>query len=1042
MTQPTFAQRLQGLAATLAILLFVVGLPFVLVAIGVAPWDADLGRLDPLLTSPDDGTLAMVVIAVVAWIAWLVLAITVVVEAVARFRGLPTPSLPGFGAPQRAVGELVTAAALLFIATPSLMAVFPTPPAHAAAAAPLLETPRLAAVETAPLLHDAAPILTTAETPTKQKSTIDYTVKRGDSLWKIADHLLGDGARFPEIVELNNAVLNGRPDFIVSGTVLKVPYETPEPVLDHPAEEYVVKAGDTLSEIAEAKLGDPMRYPALFQASRDTVQPDGATLTDPNLIRPGWEITIPGPAKHKTGEPEKPPVAVTPPVSVDPPVETPTPEPTPPPRSTAATDDPDPRPAVSTPDATDDEGGASTLGWLVPGLTGGGAVLAGLVLLAVRAQRNTQLRYRRPGQTLAPPPPELRAVEKTAFVSGAPMTSTVEQLDRGLRLLAGLCKDAGRTLPTLVTVALARGAATLHLAASADLPEPWRGGDREWSLRLDEPLEDRQDVIAPYPLLVTVGQDETGGLHLVNLEHLGTVSLTGDPTTSTALARHIAAELTLNPWSVLVDVAVIGLGEELATLDTLRLRHYADGSQVIDPIVRSLASARESGWGDPEPYRVIITTGDGAHELAGFISPPGPRLGAAVVSLASPVPESTVIEVDHSGRLHAPLLGLDLLAAGLTSDEAAACAAIVDLTRESEAVKVAPFERAADGWRALADQAGALLEELTDARDDGPAGDSSLLPKTAEEYADVAATTATDIERLAPAVTEQVRRTVEEADPLLDEDVADWFDLDSKRPRLALLGPVNAKAFGVVTPVIMKRKPYFVEILAYLALHPEGVTSSSMADAFTIAPSKARTDISTMREWLGANQRTGAPHLPAANESRAFRKTGVKTYQVEDVLVDLDLFRRLRARGQARGVDGIHDLKTAMSLVQGQPFSMLRERGWSWLLDGERLHETVGCSIVDTAHLIVVDALAKGDLRLARETAETACVAAPYDDVCRLDLAKVTAAEGHEEAADVMLTDHVFNRTDDYLPPIELPERTGKIVGKEGWGNAKRRPSA
>ena len=36
-----------------------------------------------------------------------------------------------------------------------------------------------------------------------------------------------------------------------------------------------MKPGDTLSEIAEAKLGDPMRYPELFEASRDTVQPDG-----------------------------------------------------------------------------------------------------------------------------------------------------------------------------------------------------------------------------------------------------------------------------------------------------------------------------------------------------------------------------------------------------------------------------------------------------------------------------------------------------------------------------------------------------------------------------------------------------------------------------------------------------------------------------------------------------------------------------------------------------------------------------------------------
>ena len=41
-----------------------------------------------------------------------------------------------------------------------------------------------------------------------------------------------------------------------------------------------------------------------------------------------------------------------------------------------------------------------------------------------------------------------------------------------------------------------------------------------------------------------------------------------------------------------------------------------------------------------------------------------------------------------------------------------------------------------------------------------------------------------------------------------------------------------------------------------------------------------------------------------------------------------------------------------------------------------------------------------------------------------------------------MLNDKVFNRTDDYLPPIDLPERTGAVVGKERWGDTKRRPSA
>ena len=181
MTQPTLTQRLRGLAATLLILLLVAGVPLLLIAIGAAPWKADLSELLTLLTSPDDGTLAMVVIAAVAWITWAFVAVSVVLEVVSQVRGLPTPTLPGLGAPQRAVGQLVAVAALLFVAVPTVVAAFPTAPAHAAAA-PVLEAPRLAAVEAAPpLLPEAAPVLA-AESPTKQQSAIDYAVKRGDSL--------------------------------------------------------------------------------------------------------------------------------------------------------------------------------------------------------------------------------------------------------------------------------------------------------------------------------------------------------------------------------------------------------------------------------------------------------------------------------------------------------------------------------------------------------------------------------------------------------------------------------------------------------------------------------------------------------------------------------------------------------------------------------------------------------------------------------------------------------------------------------------------
>lgn len=1023
MTPPTLRQRLHGLAATLVVLLLVIGMPLMLIAIGARPWDIELSELKVLLSRPDDGTLALTVIAVAAWTAWIVVAVSVVVEAVALIRGVPAPSLPGFRLPQHGASQLVAVAALLFIASPTVpLAVSPTP-VHAAVAAPVPHAPLLESADTAPVLAVSAPAPTgvpAAPVPT----FIDYTVKRGDSLWRIAERILGEGGRYTEIVELNREVLHGRPDFIVAGTVLKIPQEADSSSTNRPVEEYEVQPGDTLSEIAETQLGDPLRYPDLFELSRDTIQHNGAHLTDPDLIQPGWTITIPN-TTHRGGKPGAPQDQV-PDVVVLPQLQ-PIPEVDP---TRAAVPEPEPTPAAEATSPAVDE---NPTPWLLPSLTGAGALLAGLVLLAVRAHRNTQLRYRRPGQTIAPPPPELRAVEKTAMHTGAPMTGTIKQLDQALRALAADTAAAGHALPRLVRAVLADDTVTLHLAEDSELPAPWAGAGEVWStrLRVDGPVT---DVLAPYPLLVSIGQDVAGGLHLLNLEAFGVAGLSGDTDAATALARHVAAELALNPWSVLVNVNVIGFGQELAELDTLRLHHHDNGDKVIASIAETLATAQESDCNEPDPFWAVITTGDGASELAMLLTASATaRLGAALVTVNAPVPGSLLFEVDSRGRLLAPALGLDLQAAGLTALEASACAAIVDLTRESEAIRIPTTTSVADGWQALTDHAGAIRSDLAGAREVQGAGEGSLLPRPVEEYLDAAATTAEDVVTLAPVVPAQVRRQVEQSDPTLDQDVADWFDTESVCPRLALLGPVSARAYGVVAPAIAKRRPYFVDLLTFIALHPAGVTGTAVADAFSIAGSRARTDLGSLRAWLGDNQRTGREYLPPANDSPTFRKTGVKTYQMQDVLVDLDLFRRLRARGEARGAEGISDLETALSLVEGVPFSHLRERGWSWLLDGERLHETIGCAIVDTAHVVVVDALAKGDLATARRAAETACKAAPYDDICRLDLVKVTDVEGHVEAADRILVDDVFNRTDDHLPPVDLPERTRDVASSQGW---------
>ena len=50
-----------------------------------------------------------------------------------------------------------------------------------------------------------------------------YTVKEGDSLWKIAASQLGNGGRFEEIAKLNADILKGRQDNLSVGMQLKIP---------------------------------------------------------------------------------------------------------------------------------------------------------------------------------------------------------------------------------------------------------------------------------------------------------------------------------------------------------------------------------------------------------------------------------------------------------------------------------------------------------------------------------------------------------------------------------------------------------------------------------------------------------------------------------------------------------------------------------------------------------------------------------------------------------------------------------------------------
>lgn len=85
---------------------------------------------------------------------------------------------------------------------------------------------------------------------------------------------------------------------------------------------YTVVPGDTLWDIAREYLDDPLKWPKIYQMSRDRIQVDGQRLRDPDLILPGWVLHLPTDS-GAPGGPAQGPDHTAPPPKVSSPEESP-----------------------------------------------------------------------------------------------------------------------------------------------------------------------------------------------------------------------------------------------------------------------------------------------------------------------------------------------------------------------------------------------------------------------------------------------------------------------------------------------------------------------------------------------------------------------------------------------------------------------------------------------------------------------------------------------------------------------------------------------
>lgn len=138
-----------------------------------------------------------------------------------------------------------------------------------------------------------------------------YTLKDGETLYKICQNRYGNGNLWKELAEFNKGTISN-PTRLRKGMTIRIPSisvlrgeEAPlamQPVQQEvqvapidpgmnagaPAQErqYVVQKGDTLGAIASRELGSAKKWNAIFEANRDT-------LRSPTDLKIGQSLRIP-----------------------------------------------------------------------------------------------------------------------------------------------------------------------------------------------------------------------------------------------------------------------------------------------------------------------------------------------------------------------------------------------------------------------------------------------------------------------------------------------------------------------------------------------------------------------------------------------------------------------------------------------------------------------------------------------------------------------------------------------------------------------------
>lgn len=362
---------------------------------------------------------------------------------------------------------------------------------------------------------------------------------------------------------------------------------------------YEVRPRDTLWDIADAHLGNPLRWRELWKLNAGRTMTDGYTFNDANLIRPGWVLQLP----HQDAHPAAPRTPAPPPSPAAAPGHAPLSAT--PPEAPAAVAPPVSAAAPTTTDSRAEQGSAEHKSALPTGL-GLGASAVGV--LALLARRRRQAARKRPhGKRVPLPVGEL--VEAERALSSRANLDAAENLAGSLRLAAALMP--GDATPTLLRVTQSEAGVTLNFQEPILLPEPFVSTDDGCLLPREHyaatyGAADRAD---PAPALVPLGTHDGAELH-VNLETYGALAIDGEAGRVAELVQRIVLSLNAAPWTPLVEVCVTDTDIAAADLtsktrvidlaaDLPRLQALAESSR--DKATSGAAPLTQARWLTAEP---------------------------------------------------------------------------------------------------------------------------------------------------------------------------------------------------------------------------------------------------------------------------------------------------------------------------------------------------------------------------------------------------------------------------------------------------------